>query len=255
MESIRSRMIAVAVTVCLFAVGMAGLLNYFKYRAMADRIAKQRLVTIGKSIENSIHSSLALGLSFAELGTVTSLIERETATHDLVTGIVIFEPTGKSLYSTDQLRAGRAVPASWLDAARRAGDTPWLTKDGNDPAVGIPIKTNYGVKLGYIALRYAQEEIDRDVGKVARSLGLSAASVFVCIATLASFALIFVVGRLRREIAAVEEALSDPTRQGLRSASSMGLFGPALARFFETLNSAESHLAAVRAKLAKSNRP
>jgi hypothetical protein len=69
-DSTQRRMIAVAVAVCAFAIGMAGLLNYFKYRATASRIIEQRLTFTGKSIENSIQSSLALGLQFADLTTL-----------------------------------------------------------------------------------------------------------------------------------------------------------------------------------------
>ena len=62
MNSMRPRMIAVAVLVCLFALFMAALLNYFKYRSTADRLITARLIVIGKGIENTIQSSLALGL-------------------------------------------------------------------------------------------------------------------------------------------------------------------------------------------------
>ena len=44
MNAARPQMILVAVLVCLFAVGMAGLLNFFKYRSNAERLIKERLV-------------------------------------------------------------------------------------------------------------------------------------------------------------------------------------------------------------------
>ncbi len=79
MNSTRPQMIMVAVLVCLFAVGMAGLLNFFKYRTNAERIIKERLVVTGTSIENSIQSSLALGMQFSDLGTLPGTLERERA--------------------------------------------------------------------------------------------------------------------------------------------------------------------------------
>lgn len=60
-------MIIVAIVVSLFATGMATFLNYFKYRSTTDRLVKARLVVIGKSIENTIQASLAVGLSFSDL--------------------------------------------------------------------------------------------------------------------------------------------------------------------------------------------
>ena len=117
MQSTRRRLIVVAVMVCGFAVGMAGLLNYFKYRAAADRILTDRLVVTGRLVENSIHSSLMLGLQFAEIGTLPGMLDRERATDDLILGIDVFDTEGHVLYSTDRLRATRPVPPAWIAAA------------------------------------------------------------------------------------------------------------------------------------------
>ena len=114
----RPQLIVVAVLVCLFAVGMAGFLNYFKYRANAERIIRERLVVTASSVENSIQSSLALGLQFSDLGTLPETLERERSTDDIILSIEVFDPEGKPLYSTDRLRATRNVPQQWVDAAR-----------------------------------------------------------------------------------------------------------------------------------------
>jgi hypothetical protein len=251
MDSTRPRMIAVAVTVCLFAVGMAAFLNYFKYRSTADRIVKARLVVIGKSIENSIQASLALGLSFADLGMLQGLMERETATHDLVGGIDVFDTEGKPLYSTDRLRAGRTVPEPWLVAARRASDADWFVEQGNESAVGISIKNNFGLTVGYLALRYSREKIDAAAHAVGRELMLTALAVFVGAAGLASIALVLVMRRLERDMSTVEAVLQNPDRIGASEVISKGIFGPAFVRFFDTARAAEAHIAVARSKLSR----
>ena len=53
MISTHRRMIAVALLVCGFAVGMAGLLNYFKYRSTELRLVNERLLVTGRSIEEA----------------------------------------------------------------------------------------------------------------------------------------------------------------------------------------------------------
>jgi len=121
MNKARSQMILIAVLVCLFAVGMSGLLNFFKYRATADRLIKDRLVVTGAGIENSIRSSLALGLQFSDIGTLPETMDRERSTDELIRTIEVFDNDGNSLYSTDKLRAMRGVPAAWVQEAKDAG--------------------------------------------------------------------------------------------------------------------------------------
>lgn len=242
-------MIAVAVTVCLFAVGMAAFLNYFKYRSTADRIIQGRLIVIGKSIENSIQSSLALGLSFADLGMLPALMQRERMTDELILSIDVFDASGKALYSTNSLRTGRNVPEAWLAAIRRAGDADWIAGHGGETAVGISIQNSFGLTVGYLALRYSTEKIDRAAWAVGRELATTAFALFAGAATLASIALIVVMRQLRKHLQAVEEGLRDSVGGVPTDALRKGLFGPAFVSFFDAVRSAETQIAAARGKL------
>jgi hypothetical protein len=243
-------MIAVVILVCLFAVGMATFLNYFKYRSAAERLVQARLTFVGKSIENSIQASLSLGLSFADLNMLPDLMQREQGTDGLIISIKVFDAEGTPLYTTDRLRAGRKVPESWVAAARRAGDADWIIADGNDRAVGIAIKNNFGLTVGYLALRYSPDQLDTAALGVARVLALSALGVFLFVATLACIAMLLILRRLDGEMLAVEVVLQDPGRGRMPEAVARGPFGPALARFLETVRSAELQIAAVRGKLS-----
>jgi hypothetical protein len=251
MTTTRPQMILVAVLVCLFAVGMAGFLNFFKYRSNAERIFKERLVVTGTSIENSIRSSLALGLQFGDLGTLPGMLERERATDDHILSIEVFDTAGKPLYSTDRLRATRNVPEAWLTAARQAEGADWFVKNGTESAAGIAIQNSFGLVLGYLALRYSEEQINQGTMAVARELALSAFGVLVVAATLASLALLAVMHRLSRDFAAMEGALrsADPMRPS--EATRKGPLGRALRRFFDSARSAETEIASLRSNLER----
>lgn len=251
MDSTQRRMIAVAVAVCGFAVGMAGLLNYFKYRATASRIIEQRLTFTGKSIENSIQSSLSLGLQFADLGTLPAMLDRERATDDLILGIDIFDTEGRPLYSTDRMRAARPAPAAWQAAARKAHNSDWTVHADEESAVGVAIQNNFGLTIGHLALRYSEERVRQAAQAVARDLALDALGVFLVSSTLASLALLAVMRRLSRDMAGVEAALraDDPAHATL--APRRGPFAEALSRFNRTVAEAEAELADVRAQLRR----
>ena len=256
METTRVRMIAVAVLVCFFAVGMAGLLNYFKYRATSDRIVKERLMVIADSVNSSIHSSLTLGLQFSDLAMLPSTMERERAADDLILGIEVFDTDGKPLYSTDRLRAGRTASKAWLEAAQGAPDNDgdWYVTHGSESAVGITIKNNFGLKIGYLAVRFSDERISQANAQVAKELALSALSVFALAALVASLALLAVMRKLTSDIAAVEATLTSQDPNHLPEAVRRGPFGSALRRFFDTVRLADGELQKLRMTLDRGAR-
>jgi hypothetical protein len=254
MESTKRRLIVVAVVVCGFAVGMAGLLNYFKYRAAADRILTDRLVVTGRLVENSIQSSLALGLQFAEIGTLPGMLDRERATDDLILGIDIFDIDGKMLYSTDRLRAARPVPAAWIVAAKAAGSGDWRAEEGREAAAGIGIKNNFDLTIGYLALRYSIDRVQETNHTVATELAALALAIFVFAATLSSLALLWVMRGLGRNVQAVEQALRHGETARASARTLKKPFGPALRQFIDTTRHVEAQIADLRNALERGER-
>ena len=249
MTTTKPQMILVAVLVCMFAVGMAGLLNYFKYRSNAERILRERLVVTGNAIETNIQSSLALGLNFSDIGTLQGTMDRERATDDLILSIEVFDIDGKPLYSTDRLRAMRSVPAAWLAAAQTARGSDWFVKDGSESAAGTAIQNNFGLPIGFVALRYSEDKVNASHYAVARELALSTVGVFVAAAVLASMALLAVMRKLARDLDTVEAALRTADPQRPSSAVREGPFGNALRQFFERVRAAEAEIGLLRRDL------
>ena len=250
MGSTRTRMIVVAMVVCLFAVGMATFLNYFKYRSTADRIVKGRMAVIGKSIENSVQASLSLGLSFSDLDMLPAHMERELATDPTILGINVFDTAGTPLYATDRLRGLRTAPAAWTAAARSAGDVDWFVNEGAESAVGISIRNNFGLTIGMLVLRYSNEKIDQATRTVAKELAIGALMVFAGAALLASLALRMVFGRLERSMQDMEEALRSP-QESLSEMVAKGPFGPSLQQYLQSIRMAEAQIEAVRGTLSR----
>ena len=255
MESNKHRMIQIAVIVTGFAVGMAGLLNYFKYRSVADHLVTERLTFTGSQIENGIQASMALGMQFSDLGTLPATLLRLRATDDLIQGIDIFDVDGKTLYSTDQIRNNRPVPASWQHEASRPGDNTWVVRDHRDSAVGQAIQTQFGVTVGHWAMRFDNARVQDNANAVARQLALYTLVVFAIAAMLASAAMVAVMNSLGRDARRLEAALrsGDPSRAA--ASGSAGSFAQALKRFVETTRSAETELVQLRGQLHREGQP
>ena len=259
MDSTKSRMIGVAIVVCGFAVGMAGLLNYFKYRSTSNRLVTERLVVTGRSVENSIQSSLALGLQFSDIGTLPGILDREQSTDSLILGIDVFDTDGRMLYSTDRLRATRPVPQAWLATARKTAApgasaanttrTEWLVEDGDETAAGISLQNNFGLTIGYLALRFSGERVRDETHAVGREIALSSLLVFLAAAGLSSVALLAMMRRLGTDVSRVEAALLAGDAARATAIASRGPFGPQLLRFLKTTRLAEAEVARLRSAL------
>lgn len=249
MDSTSRRMMSVAIVVCAFAVGMAGLLNFFKYRSTASKLVTDRLVVTGKSVENAIQSALALGLQFSDIGTLPGMLEREQATDSLILGIDIFDTEGKLMYSTDRLRASRPVPAEWLAAARRANDRDWLITHGDEAAAGMAVNNNFGLVIGHLAIRFSNDRVRDAELAVGREIALASLGVFLVAALLSSLALVTVMRRLERDVRKVEAALRAGDLARATALAARGPFGPSMQRFLKTTRLAEAEIGRLRAQL------
>jgi hypothetical protein len=249
MDSTKSRMVAVGVVVCAFAVGMAGMLNYFKYRSTTNRLVAERLVVTGKAVENSIQSALELGLQFADIATLPGTLDRERATDDLIEGIDVFDTEGRMMYSTDRLRANKPIPEAWLSAARKAGNEYWFVQNDQDSAAGIPVRNNFGLTIGYLALRYSAERVRGGMQSVGAQLALVTLGMFVLSAGLSALALLAVVRRLNKDVILAEQALRGGESSAAFAKAVNGPFGKALRRFVLTTREADAHIAEMRAQV------
>jgi hypothetical protein len=231
---------------------MSGLLNYFKYRSTMHRIVTERVNATGRSLENSIYGSLRLGLQFTEIGTLPSTLQRERATDDVITGIDIFDTDGTILYTTDSGRSPGRVPQDWLSAAKKVGpEDTWFVDGKVESATGVSIDNDFGLRIGYIALRYSNERVQQSMYAAARQIAIASFAVFIVAAALASVALLWVMRGLGRNVQSVEAALRSVDAVRVSSATRRGLFGPALQRFLETIRTAETEIASVRASLRR----
>jgi hypothetical protein len=245
MKSTRSRFIWVAALVCLFATGMATFLNYYKYKSTIGDIVKSRLLVVGYTIENSIQSSLALGLSFGELGTLPAMMEREKGAEKLVTAIDVFEPSGKMLYSTNPARVGTAVPPAWTAAAKLSKDREWQVQEPGEYVAGFAIKNNFDLTVGYLAMRYSRDYVDRNVAEMGMRLLAIGAGAFAAAVALCALLLSFLLRGYEHDMKAIEDCIA-----GKRDASAVPVaFRDSVDELRGAVDGADAGLARVRASL------
>jgi hypothetical protein len=249
MGTIRIRFILVALAVGFFAIGMSAFLNYFKYKSTFGEIVKDRMLVIGRGVENTIQASLAVGLQFSDLDTLPTLLSREKAADTLIRGIDVFDHTGQILYSTDAGRVKREVPAAWVRAADRSKSTDWISEDGADAIAGISLKNNFDLTVGYLAMRYPRAYLEDAAAGVGREILIAAAAAFLALALVTPLALSVVIRRFERDLAALERAASHLEDGSLPPPETGSAFDASIASLHASLAGARKGLADVRAKL------
>lgn len=166
-------LLALLVVVLGFSVGMAALLNYFKFDSTLRKLEYARFSLVADDIGNNIELSLGLGLSFGEIGTLQELIERHSRSDTLILSIEVLDGAGRIRYSTRPNRAGQSAPDSWLAMLRRPD---WQLAEPDAFIAGRTVRNTFDVVVGGVAVRYDRGPSDAAVAMMGlRLIELAAA--------------------------------------------------------------------------------
>jgi hypothetical protein len=176
-------------------------------------------------------------------------MEREKASDKLIQGIDVFDDTGQIIYSTDPARVGQRVQRSWTEAAARSKTTEWTGEGVEDYVAGISLKNNFDLTVGYLALRYSRDYVDRAASAAARQITLAALGAFAGIALIAPLALIVVIRRFERDLQTLETAAVHLEDKGEQPALTGSAFDSIIDHLRASLRDANAALDDLRAKL------
>ena len=175
-----------------FSIGMATLLNYFKFESTIRTLEGSRFGLVAEDIGNNIELSLGLGLSFGEIGTLQELIERHRSSDVLILSIEVLDNGGRVRYSTRPERAGQAAPAGWLAALRRP---EWLRVEPDAFVAGRTMRNNFDVVIGGVAVRYDRGQTNAAVAEMGLRL-IELGAAITAVLTLLGGATLSVLAKL-----------------------------------------------------------
>jgi hypothetical protein len=198
------RLLPLAVLILGFAIGMASLLNSFKFESTLERLQRSRLAAVSSDVADAARSSIAFGLALDQMPALAELVHRLQHADPLILGIDVFGEDGVVIYSSDAQRRGSAVPAGWLLAARRPGGRDFFARESSYFAVVSPIRNSFDVVLGAVAVRYDRKPLDGSVAKMQKRLLWYAGVAFALSVLLAFVALTSLFARLRKELERID---------------------------------------------------
>jgi hypothetical protein len=176
-------------------------------------------------------------------------MDREKAADRLIRGIDVFDDTGQVIYSTEASRVGQRVMRGWTESANRAKTTEWTSEAPDEYIAGISLKNNFDLTVGYLALRYSRDYVDRAASKAAREISLAALAAFLGIALIAPLALIVVIRRFEQDLRTLEIAASHLEDRGQAPALTGSAFDMAINHLRQSLRDANTALDDLRGKL------
>src|SRR5205814_2118762 len=137
-------------------------------------------------------------------------------------------------------------PESWLSAAERSKSTEWGAEAADDYVAGISVKNSFDLTVGFLALRYSREEVERAAALAGREILTSAIAAFLGIALVAPLALIVVIRRFERDLGSLEAAAGHLEDKEQAQTSGNAAFDVAIATLRTSLLEANKSLDEVR---------
>jgi hypothetical protein len=122
--------------------------------------------------------------------------------------------------------------------------------EGADENVaGISLKNNFDLTVGFLAMRYSSEEVDREARIAGKEILLASVASFLGIALIAPLALIVVIRRFERDLRTLEAAASHLEDRTEGAAAAGSAFDSSISNLRTSLADANAALDDVRAKL------
>jgi hypothetical protein len=141
------------------------------------------------------------------------------------------------------------VPAGWNIAAERSKTTEWATEATDEYVAGISLKNAFDLTVGFLALRYSRDEVERAAASAGREILLAAIGSFLGIAIVAPLALVIVIRRFERDLRTLEAAASHLEDRAQPPPPTGSAFDSAIGHLRTSLRDANKSLDEMRSKL------
>lgn len=149
-----------------FALGMASLLNFFKFEHTVRGLQYNRIQIVAKEVDEAIQSNLAYSASFDESSSLSQLISQSLQADPIILSADIFGQDGNILFSSDEGRTSLSLPKLWQVAAEQSRRSDWQVQDGEAFVAGRTVTNSFGVKVATVAVRYQRDDYDKVTSRV-----------------------------------------------------------------------------------------
>ena|GEM_PF-1173121 len=154
------RLVSALLLALTFALAMASLLNYYKFRNILGELVRDNVAVAAQDIEQSIRLSLSLGLSLSSMQALPTLLERQAGIDPSIISIKVSDTSGRILYAAPPQASAAPLPESWRKAAQLVKAGLWQVEEEKQRVVGWTLRNNFDLPVGSLTIQYSTQDID-----------------------------------------------------------------------------------------------
>lgn len=195
---------ALVVLLMSAVLAMLVLLSTVQFNSILADFVQGRLAVLVQSTQLSFRSATRLGLPLAAVRNGSAILERARQTDSAIAAIHVFDPAGKTLFSTDT-SPPEYIPATALKAHALSGDHVWRAETGDFLLSGMPIMSaTSSHAIGGVVIAYPKTGLKTSVSAMGANLALYAAAIICLTAAVAGGVLRYGLRRLIAVSAGIE---------------------------------------------------
>lgn len=156
--------------VLAFTLGMASLLNFFKFEHTVRNLQYERIQTVAKELDDAIQKNLTYSTSLGDSSALERLTSQTLLADPLILSADIFGQDGAILFTSDAYRKSLSLPKSWQAVAERSHRSGWLAQESDVFVAGRTVRNSFGVRVATVVLRYQRNEYDAMASRVSWSM-------------------------------------------------------------------------------------
>lgn len=172
-----SKALACSGLLVTFVVSLLVTMSVFRFQTTLGQLIQGRISVVSENIADSVEGAIDLGLSLGELRNADVLLLRAQASDPEITGIDIFAPGGKILFSTAPDQTGNFVDPGIVATQKNRGDSTWGVETVSEFISGASLTDSIGRAVGGVALTYSKRGFHKKVRSLGKALLTGAALV------------------------------------------------------------------------------
>lgn len=184
----------------VFALGMALLLNYYKFSNTVSGLVRDNVAVAAQDIQENFGLSLSVGMDLSAMEGMPALLARQSKVDPSIIAIRIGDMHGRGVYASDPALASANYPEAWQIAAKASKNGEWNIREQDGvESIGWILRNNFGLAVGLLGIEYSTSQVEASQKKLFPAL-IKATLLSFCVSLLIGSIFLLLLCRFCRHV-------------------------------------------------------